>query len=124
MGKTLYDKVFELHTVRKLPSGQVQLFMGLHLIHEVTSPQAFSMVEERGLKVAFPERTFATVDHIVPTKSQLRPYADDLAEQMMVALEANVKRHGVRYFAPEKGEQGIVHVIGPEQGLTQPGMTI
>ncbi|HEX2730535.1 MAG TPA: 3-isopropylmalate dehydratase large subunit [Polyangiaceae bacterium] len=124
MGKTLYDKVFELHTVKKLPSGQYQLFMGLHLIHEVTSPQAFSMIEERGLKVAFPERTFATVDHIVPTKSQLRPYADDLAEQMMVALEGNVKRHGIRYFAPERGEQGIVHVVGPEQGLTQPGMTI
>jgi 3-isopropylmalate/(R)-2-methylmalate dehydratase large subunit len=124
MGKTLYDKVFELHTVRTLPSGQVQLFMGLHLIHEVTSPQAFSMLEERGLKVAFPDRTFATVDHIVPTKSQLRPYSDDLAEQMMVALEGNVQRHGVRYFAPEKGEQGIVHVIGPELGLTQPGMTI
>jgi 3-isopropylmalate/(R)-2-methylmalate dehydratase large subunit len=124
MGKTLYEKVFDRHTVAKLPSGQYQLLMGLHLVHEVTSPQAFSMLEERGLSVLHPERTFATVDHIVPTKSQLRPFQDDLAEQMMVALEQNVVRHGIRFFSPEKHEQGIVHVIGPETGLTQPGMTI
>src|SRR5690606_24534959 len=123
MGKTLYEKVFDAHTVRQLPSGQYQLFMGLHLIHEVTSPQAFNMLEERGLSVMFPERTFATVDHIVPTKQVLRPYQDNLAEEMIVALEGNVKKHGVRYFSPQKGEQGIVHVVGPEQGLTQPGMT-
>lgn len=124
MGKTLYAKVFDAHTVARLPSGQYQLLMGLHLIHEVTSPQAFSMLEERGLKVLFPERTFATVDHIIPTSNQLRPFQDSLAEQMLIALEGNVKRHGIRYFAPERGEQGIVHVIGPENGLTQPGMTI
>lgn len=124
MGKTLYEKVFDRHAVRKLPSGQYQLFMGLHLIHEVTSPQAFSMVEERGLSVAYPERTFATVDHIIPTTSQLRPFQDSLAEQMMVALETNTKKHGIRLFSAEKEEQGIVHVVGPERGLTQPGMTI
>lgn len=124
MGKTLYEKVFERHTVRRLPSGQYQLLMGLHLIHEVTSPQAFSMLEERGLSVLFPQRTFATVDHIIPTTSQLRPYADTLAEQMMAALERNTRRHGVKLFAPEDGEQGIVHVVGPENGLTQPGITI
>ncbi len=124
MGKSLYEKVFERHTVGRLPSGQYQLLMGLHLIHEVTSPQAFSMLEERELKVLYPERTFATVDHIIPTTSQLRPYKDDLAEQMIVALEGNVNRHKIRYFAPERGEQGIVHVVGPENGLTQPGMTI
>jgi 3-isopropylmalate/(R)-2-methylmalate dehydratase large subunit len=124
VGKTLYDKVFEQHTVRQLPSGQYQLLMGVHLVHEVTSPQAFSMLEERGLKVLFPERTFATVDHIIPTKSQLRPFSDDLAEDMIVALENNVKKHGIRYFSPKAGEQGIVHVIGPEMGLTQPGTTI
>lgn len=124
MGKTLYEKVFERHTVRRLPSGQYQLFMGLHLIHEVTSPQAFSMVDERGLSVMFPERTFATVDHIIPTTSQLRPYQDGLAEQMMAALEQNTQKHGIRFFSPEKAEQGIVHVVGPEAGLTQPGMTI
>lgn len=124
MGKTLYEKVFDRHTVRQLPSGQYQLFMGLHLIHEVTSPQAFSMLEERGLSVMFPQHTFATVDHIIPTTSQLRPYKDGLAEQMMGALERNTSRHGVRFFSPEKAEQGIVHVIGPERGMTQPGMTI
>jgi 3-isopropylmalate/(R)-2-methylmalate dehydratase large subunit len=124
MGKTLYDKVFDRHTVQKLPSGQYQLFMGLHLIHEVTSPQAFSMLEERGLQVMFPRHTFATVDHIIPTMSQLRPYKDGLAEQMMVALETNTSRHGIRFFSPDKAEQGIVHVIGPERGMTQPGMTI
>lgn len=124
MGKTLYEKVFERHAVRELPSGQTQLLMGLHLIHEVTSPQAFSMLEERGLSVLMPERTFATVDHIIPTKSQLRPFADTLAEHMIVALERNVAKHKVRYFSPDRGEHGVVHVIGPERGLTQPGMTI
>lgn len=124
MGKTLYEKVFDRHAVRKLPSGQYQLLMGLHLIHEVTSPQAFSMLEERGLPVMFPERTFATVDHIIPTQSQLRPYPDGLAEQMMVALEDNTKKNKIRFFTPDRAEQGIVHVIGPERGLTQPGMTI
>jgi 3-isopropylmalate/(R)-2-methylmalate dehydratase large subunit len=124
MGKTLYEKIFDSHTVARLPSGQYQLLMGLHLIHEVTSPQAFSMVEERKLKVLFPDRTFATVDHIIPTASQLRPYQDSLAEGMLRALENSVKKHGIRYFAPENGEQGIVHVVGPENGLTQPGMTI
>jgi 3-isopropylmalate/(R)-2-methylmalate dehydratase large subunit len=124
MASTLYEKVFDRHTVTRLPSGQYQLLMGLHLVHEVTSPQAFSMLEQRGLGVLFPERTFATVDHIIPTKSQLRPYADSLAEEMMTVLEQNVKKHGIRFFAPDRGDQGIVHVIGPEQGLTQPGMTI
>jgi len=124
MGRTLYEKIFDSHTVARLPSGQYQLLMGLHLIHEVTSPQAFSMLEERQLKVLFPERTFATVDHIIPTASQLRPYQDTLAEGMLRALEESVKKHAIRYFAPENGEQGIVHVVGPENGLTQPGMTI
>ena len=124
MAKNLYEKVFESHSVATLASGQTQLLMGLHLIHEVTSPQAFSMLEERELPVMYPERTYATVDHIIPTSSQLRPYQDSLAEQMMVALEINVKRHGIRFLSPEKNEQGIVHVVGPEMGLTQPGMTI
>ena len=124
MGKTLYEKVFARHTVAELPSGQHQLLMGLHLIHEVTSPQAFSMLAEHDLPVMFPERTFATVDHIIPTSAQLRPLGDGLAEQMMAELEKNVRRHGIRYFSIDRGEQGIVHVVGPEQGLTQPGMTI
>jgi 3-isopropylmalate/(R)-2-methylmalate dehydratase large subunit len=124
MGQSLYQKVFDRHVVTRLPSGQYQLLIGLHLVHEVTSPQAFSMLEGLALGVLMPERTFATVDHIIPTKSQLRPFSDSLAEEMMVALERNVKKHGIRFLSTEKGEQGIVHVIGPEQGLTQPGMTI
>lgn len=124
MGKTLYEKVFERHTVATLPSGQHQLFMGLHLLHEVTSPQAFSSLDERGLKVAYPERTFATADHIIPTHTKLRPLQDTLAEEMLGALEANVGKHGIRFFSPSRQEQGIVHVLGPELGLTQPGMTI
>ncbi len=124
MAKTLYDKVFERHVVRELPSGQYQLLMGLHLIHEVTSPQAFAMLRERGLRVMFPDRTFATVDHIIPTASLLRPYQDGMAEQMLASLEKSVRDFGIRFFSPEANENGIVHVVGPERGLTQPGMTI
>jgi 3-isopropylmalate/(R)-2-methylmalate dehydratase large subunit len=124
MGKSLYDKVFEKHAVRKLDSGQYQLLMGLHLIHEVTSPQAFAMLRERGLHVPYPERTFATCDHIIPTHTQLRPFSDSLAEQMLVELEKNCAQYGIRYLSPKQGEQGIVHVVGPELGLTQPGMTV
>jgi 3-isopropylmalate/(R)-2-methylmalate dehydratase large subunit len=93
-------------------------------LHEVTSPQAFSSLDERGLKVAYPERTFATADHIIPTHTRLRPLQDDLAEEMLGALEANVTRHGIPFFSPARREQGIVHVLGPELGLTQPGMMI
>ncbi|MGI0485771.1 3-isopropylmalate dehydratase large subunit [Pantanalinema rosaneae CENA516] len=121
---TLFDKVWDAHTVGMLPSGQTQLLIGLHLIHEVTSPQAFAMLSDRGLKVLFPERTVATVDHIIPTDNLARPFADDLAEEMMQALERNVKEHGIRFYNVGSGKQGIVHVIAPEQGLTQPGMTI
>ncbi|SFR41483.1 3-isopropylmalate dehydratase large subunit [Halogeometricum limi] len=121
---TLYDKVWNEHTVTTLPTGQTQLFVGLHLIHEVTSPQAFGMLRERDMEVAFPERTHATVDHIVPTADQSRPYADGAAEEMMSELEENVREAGIDFSDPTSGDQGIVHVIGPEQGLTQPGMTI
>lgn len=121
---TLFDKVWDLHTVGVLPSGQTQLFIGLHLIHEVTSPQAFGMLRERKLKVLYPERTVATVDHIVPTENQARPFVDLLAEEMIEALEKNCKDYGIRFYNIGGGSQGIVHVIAPEQGLTQPGMTI
>jgi 3-isopropylmalate/(R)-2-methylmalate dehydratase large subunit len=121
---TLFDKVWDLHTVGTLPSGQTQLLIGLHLIHEVTSPQAFAMLRERGLKVLFPERTVATVDHIVPTENQARPFADSLAEEMMQALENNCKEQGITFYNIGSGNQGVVHIIAPEQGLTQPGMTI
>jgi 3-isopropylmalate/(R)-2-methylmalate dehydratase large subunit len=121
---TLFHKVWDAHTVRRLPSGQTQLFVGLHLIHEVTSPQAFDMLRQHGWKVAFPERTFATVDHIVPTLSQKRPFLDVMAEEMTVALERNCREYGIPFWPPDNENQGIVHVIGPELGLTQPGMTI
>lgn len=123
---TLFDKVWDLHTVATLPSGQTQLFVGLHLIHEVTSPQAFAMLRERGLQVPFPQRTVATVDHIVPTQLQQRqrPFIDSLAEDMIVALEQSCQEFGIRFYNIGSGKQGIVHVIAPEQGLTQPGMTI
>jgi len=124
---TLFHKVWDAHAVRVLPSGQTQLFVGLHLVHEVTSPQAFDMLRQHGLKVAFPGRTFATVDHIVPTNTQRRPFLDVTAEEMTSALERNCRQFGIELFAPggAGGEnQGIVHVIGPQLGLTQPGMTI
>src|SRR6188508_303612 len=124
MGKTLLQKVWDAHTVRRLPTGQTQLFIGLHLVHEVTSPQAFDMVSARGWKVAFPQRTFATVDHIVPTRERQRPFLDVMAEQMMSALEKNCVEHGIPLYNLGDAHQGIVHVIGPELGLTQPGMTI
>src|SRR6056297_665343 len=124
MSKNLFDKVWDLHRVTTLPTGQDQLFIGLHLIHEVTSPQAFQMLEERGLPVMYPERTFATVDHIVPTADQSRPFEDSLAEEMLQALEKNTEEYGVEFFGLTTEHQGIVHVIGPELGLTQPGMTI
>ena len=124
MGRTLLRKVWDLHTVRRLPTGQTQLFVGLHLIHEVTTPQAFDMLRRRGVGVAFPERTYATVDHIVPTLDQTRPFADELAERMMAALERNCREYGIRFSDLGTDRQGIVHVIGPELGLTQPGMTI
>jgi 3-isopropylmalate/(R)-2-methylmalate dehydratase large subunit len=122
--RSLFDKVWDAHAVRELAGGETQLFIGLHLIHEVTSPQAFAMLREMGLRVRFPARTFATVDHIIPTDSQLRPLADTLAEEMMVALERNCREHGIPLFDPASGHQGIVHVIGPELGLTQPAMTV
>jgi 3-isopropylmalate/(R)-2-methylmalate dehydratase large subunit len=121
---TLYDEVWERHRVTTLPSGQDQLFVGLHLIHEVTSPQAFGMLRERDMEVARPDLTLATVDHIVPTADQSRPYSDDAAEEMMAELEANVREAGIEFLDPTSGDQGIVHVVGPEQGLTQPGKTI
>ena len=124
MGKTLLQKVWDAHTVRTLPTGQTQLFLGLHLIHEVTSPQAFDGLRARGWRVARPDRMFATVDHIVPTRARTRPFLDVLAEDMIASLERNCRDFGIRLAGLDDDRQGIVHVIGPELGLTQPGMTI
>ena len=121
---TLFDKVWDLHKVSSLPGGSDQIFIGLHLIHEVTSPQAFGALKDKNLKVKFPSRTVATVDHIVPTDNQSRPFKDNLAEQMIETLEKNCLEHKIRFFNIGSGNQGIVHVVAPELGLTQPGMTI
>ena len=123
-GRTLYDKIWESHSVGILPTGQTQLFIGLHLIHEITTAPAFDMLRENGMDVAFPERTFATVDHIVPTDIRSRPFLDSEAEELIQALEKNVKQFGVEFFGLDHANQGIVHVIGPQLGLTQPGMTL
>ena len=122
--RTLYDKVWKSHTVGILPTGQTQLFIGLHLIHEITTAPAFDMLREQGMDVAFPERTFATVDHIVPTDIRTRPFFDSEAEELTRALEKNVNQFGVEFFGLDSANQGIVHVIGPQLGLTQPGMTL
>ena len=124
MGTTLLQKVWDLHKVRTLPTGPTQLFIGLHLIHEVTTPQAFDALRQRGWKVARPDRTFATVDHIVPTRQRQRPFLDVLAEDMIASLERNCRDFGIPLYDIGDERQGIVHVIGPELGLTQPGMTI
>ncbi len=124
MSKTLLDKVWEAHTVRNLPNGSTQLLIGTHLIHEVTSPQAFGMLRDLGLKVLYPSRTFATVDHIVPTDEREEPFSDQLADEMIKALRKNCEESGVTFFDLPTGKQGIVHIVGPEQGITQPGTTI
>ena len=124
MARTLFQKVWDQHAVRPLPNGQTQLYIGLHLVHEVTSPQAFADLAARGWRVRAPQRTFATVDHIVPTGVQVRPFGDAMAETMTAALERNCRAHGIPLFDLASGSQGIVHVIGPELGLTRPGMTI
>ncbi|MDA3957716.1 3-isopropylmalate dehydratase large subunit [Oceanispirochaeta sp.] len=121
---TLYNKIWDAHNAGVLPTGQNQVLIGLHLVHEVTSPQAFDALREEGLSVAFPERTFATCDHIVPTSFTSRPFEDNQAELMMEALEKNTKDFGITFYDPPSGKQGIVHIVGPETGLTQPGMTI
>jgi len=124
MSDNLLNKVWNKHKITTLPTGQDQLFIALHLIHEVTSPQAFGMIREKGLKVLYPERTFGTVDHIIPTDDRSRPFKDELAEQMIQAIENNTKENGIAFFGPESDSQGIVHIMGPELGLTQPGLTI
>jgi 3-isopropylmalate/(R)-2-methylmalate dehydratase large subunit len=124
MPKTLFEKVWDAHSVRTLANGQTQLLVGTHLIHEVTSPQAFGMMRDLGLKVAMPHRTFATVDHIVPTDQVSEPYADPLADAMIKELRRSCKEFGITFFDRSTGKQGIVHIVGPEQGITQPGTTI
>jgi 3-isopropylmalate/(R)-2-methylmalate dehydratase large subunit len=122
--QSLFQKVWAAHTVKKLANGQTQLLIGTHLIHEVTSPQAFGMLRDLGLKVLMPHRTFATVDHIIPTNELVEPYKDELAQAMMDEVRKNCAQFGITFFDRATGKQGIVHIVGPEQGITQPGTTI
>ncbi len=120
--RTLFDKIWDAHVVAVEPDSPSLVYIDLHLVHEVTSPQAFTGLRRRGLSVRRPERTIATVDHSIPT---LRgEVGDPLAAAQIRTLEENVREAGIRLFGPGNPAQGIVHVIGPELGLTQPGMTI
>ncbi len=121
---TLFNKIWDSHIVKTLKNGQTQIFIDLQFLHEVTSPQAFGMLRTLNLKVAYPNRNFATVDHIIPTDNFARPFKDPLAEKMIAEIEKNCKENNIKYFGTDTGEQGIVHIIGPERGLTQPGMII
>jgi 3-isopropylmalate/(R)-2-methylmalate dehydratase large subunit len=120
--KTLYNKIWDKHVVGTLPTGQMQIFVGRHLMHEVTSPQAFEMLEENGLKVKHPELTFAVTDHVIPTTDTSRPFKDEQAELMTSTLEKNTKETGITYFDVGTGKQGVCHVTYPEQGIIWPGM--
>ncbi len=125
MGKTLYEKIWEAHEV--VPEGQGQqalLYVDLHLVHEVTSPQAFDGLRLAGRRVRRPDRTLATVDHNVPTIGRAAGIADPLSRAQVEALERNAAEFGIPLFSLRSPRQGIVHIIGPELGLTQPGMTI
>lgn len=124
MGKTLFEKVWEKHTVRQLPDGSTQLFIGTHLMHEVTSPQAFGMLRTLKLKVRYPNRSFATVDHIIPTTDTSEPYADKLAYEMLEHIRKNCADNNIKFFDVNTGCQGVIHIVMPEQGIIQPGMTV
>jgi 3-isopropylmalate/(R)-2-methylmalate dehydratase large subunit len=124
MGKTLFDKIWEQHIVDTIPDGPDILYVDRHFVHEVTSPQAFSGLGKRGIKVFRPEKTVATADHNVPTKDQHLPIKDLLSRQQVEKLTENCKKYGINLYGLGHPWQGIVHVIGPELGITQPGHTI
>ena len=124
MGKTLFDKVWDSHVVRKIEGGPDVFFIDRHFIHEVTSPVAFLGLKNRGLKVMYPERTFATADHNTPTINQHLPVEDPLSANQLKALEENSKEHGISHWGLGHHKNGIVHVVGPENGITFPGATI
>ncbi|ANE49685.1 isopropylmalate isomerase [Flavisolibacter tropicus] len=124
MGKTLFEKIWEKHVVRSIEGGPEVLYIDKHFIHEVTSPQAFAGLEKRGLKVFRPHQVVATADHNVPTQNQHLPIGDQLSRQQVNTLIENCKKHDIELYGLGHPFQGIVHVIGPELGITQPGMTI
>ncbi len=123
-GKTLFDKIWDAHIVAQEPGSPCILYIDLHLVHEVTSPQAFAELEARGLAVRRPDRTIATVDHSIPTTDRRLPIADALAAKQVDLMSRNAKRFGIPLYDRQDARNGIVHVIGPERGLTQPGRTI
>ena len=124
MKTTLFDKVWDSHVVSKITNGPEVLFIDRHLIHEVTSPVAFLGLKNRGIKVLYPERTFATADHNTPTINQHLPVLDALSANQLKVLEENSNEHGILYWGLGHEKNGIVHVVGPEYGITQPGATI
>jgi 3-isopropylmalate/(R)-2-methylmalate dehydratase large subunit len=124
MKKTLFDKVWDSHVVRKIENGPDVLFIDRHMVHEVTSPVAFLGLKNRALPVLFPARTFATADHNTPTVNQHLPVADPLSRNQLKALERNANEYGISYWGLGHQKNGIVHVVGPEYGITQPGATI
>src|SRR6516225_487233 len=123
MGKTLYEKIWDAHTVATLSSGETLLYIDRHLIHEVTSAQAFDGLRLAGRRVRRPDLTFATPDHNVPTENQL-DIREPLSRRQVETLRSNSREFGITLYDIKSGRQGIVHVIGPELGLTLPGMTI
>ncbi len=123
-GKTLFDKVWDSHVVAQIEDGPSVVYIDRHLLHEVTSPQAFAGIEKRGIKVLKPEHTFATPDHNVPTVNQHLEIKDELSRMQVNKLTENTTRHGIQLFGLNHPLQGVVHVVGPELGITQPGMTI
>src|SRR5678815_3528945 len=124
MGTTLFDKIWKTHVVKSIPGGPSVLYIDKHFIHEATSPQAFKGLEDRGLKVFRPKQVVATVDHNVPTIDQHLPIKEELSRIQVQMLSENCKKHNIDFYGLGHPFQGIVHVIGPELGITQPGMTI
>ena len=124
MAKTLFDKVWDAHVVKEIENGPQVVYIDKHFIHEVTTPQAFAGLDKRGIKVLRPSQTVATADHNVPTKDQHLPIKEALSKKQVDTLIQNCENHGIELYGLGHPYQGIVHVIGPELGLTQPGMTI
>jgi 3-isopropylmalate/(R)-2-methylmalate dehydratase large subunit len=124
MGKTLFEKIWDTHVVKTIEGGPSVLYIDKHFIHEVTSPQAFAGLNQRGVKVLRPQQVVATADHNVPTLNQHLPIKEELSRRQVEALKKNCEEHGIELYGLGHPYQGIVHVIGPELGITQPGMTI
>src|SRR6202167_2060272 len=122
--RTIIEKLWDAHVVHEHPGAPTLLYIDLHLVHEVTSPQAFQGLRERGLKVRRPDLTIATVDHSIPTTDRSLPIVDAIAANQLAQLDINCREFGIRLLGIHSDRQGIVHVIGPELGLTQPGMTV